>query len=163
MFLHPPRRGPEKFQKNFMRHYLDFSNIPDLPDECKVIHRPDPEIEITHGNHGVVGENSVYTDRIHRHHYPIRSYSQFENKARGHLALKRRRSICARWEKWYNALEDGTLIFTYSRLLEAWEEMIQNPNHKSLQVLLENWSTPEVAEQFKEGSPLPIIGQWPQQ
>ena len=102
MYLHPPGGS--------MEHYLDFSVVPGIPDECKVAHRPDPDIEITHGNHGVKGNlKTVFTDKIVRHHYPIRSYDQFRQKSEGHLALKSRGSICKRWENWYNRLQDGTL------------------------------------------------------
>jgi glycosyltransferase involved in cell wall biosynthesis len=151
MYLHPPSED--------MSYYLDFGPC-GLPEECKVIHRPDPTIEITHGNHAVVGAKTEYTKKISRHHFPIRSIEQFERKAMGHLALLKRGSICERWKMWYEAKEEGKLEEVYHELMEAWDEMIGNPNHTSLCAMLKHWSTPNVVKLFEEGNTLPLIGKW---
>jgi hypothetical protein len=51
VYLHPPRGS----SLHDMRFFLDFSCVP-IPQESKVAHRPDPEITIVHGNHGVEGK-----------------------------------------------------------------------------------------------------------
>jgi hypothetical protein len=158
MFLHPPM-GDLFLGIEHMRHYLDFSPC-GIPDECKIAHRPDPEINITHGNHGVTGSEPEFTNKIWRHHYPIRSKRQFDKKALGHLALKKRGSICKRWERWYEAREGGRLDHIYSDLVTAWLKMISCPNHESLGILLQHWATPDSIAKLATG-PLPTIGQWP--
>src|SRR5581483_10503809 len=90
MFLHPPRFCGD------MRYYLDFEHL-NLPGECKVGHRPDPEVVIDHGNHGC-NLKVEYTKAVWRHHYPIRSCHQFIRKTvDGHEALLKRKSVCERW------------------------------------------------------------------
>lgn len=161
MFLHPPVGGD--FDLHAMRHYLDFENIPGLPGECKVAHRPDPDIEITHGNHGFVGDPPVeFTKEVWRHHYPVRSYGQFVRKTiEGHEALLRRNSVCERWRKWYNAHFDGRLVGLYDDICKSWREMIATPNRESLLALLDFWATEDVIHLFKNESQLPNIGEWP--
>lgn len=154
MYLHPPHATD-------MSYYLDFDHLP-LPGECKVGHRPDPDVLITHGNHGFANDCEVaFTDMVWRHHYPIRSYRQFSNKAGGHLCLKSRNSVCERWERWYNLLLDGRLDIFYAHICEEWETMIRRPNSGSLLALLDMWSTSEVIQYFKESEALPKIGRWP--
>lgn len=156
MFLHPPRRSGD------MSHYLDFEAVPGLPGECKVGHRPDPDIRITHGNHGVVGADPVFTKAVWRHHYPVRSLNQFRKKTvEGHEALVRRRSVCERWERWYNLHLRGSLDIFYHQICDHWEAMIGSPNAADLLPLLEMWSTPEVIRMFEKSGFLPTIGQWP--
>lgn len=147
MLLHPPSPS--------MKHYLDFSGI--LPDECKVMHRPDPSVTITHGNHGFLGEQPVFTQSVWRHHYPIRSLSQFIRKSNGHEALARRGAVCERWKKWHGS--DHAAV--YEEICAAWERMVSGPNWEDLRVLLGFWSTQEAIEQVVKGQVLPRIGKWP--
>jgi hypothetical protein len=157
MFLHPPRSGGD------MSYYLDFEDIPSLPGECKIGHRPNPDVIVTHGNHGC-NMCVEFTKEVWRHHYPIRSYGQLTNKTvQGHEALKRRNTICERWERWYNLYLDGKLGFFYDHICQEWEEMIRRPNKASLLSLLEMWSTPDVLGMFKMNELLPSIGQWPKE
>lgn len=162
MLLHPPCGCSFDLKK--MRFYLDFENT-GLPDECKIIHRPNPDIEITHGNHGI--KNNIeceFTKEIWRHHYPVRSLKQFRSKTvDGHESLKRRNAICERWEKWYNAEFNSKLDHLYDQICTVWTKMINHPNRESLLTLLEFWSTDEVIRFFKEGKQLPDIGQWPKE
>jgi glycosyltransferase involved in cell wall biosynthesis len=154
MYLHPPRAKD-------LSYYLDFESIQEIPGECKVGHRPDPEIVIAHGNHGIVGRQLKYTKMIWRHHFPVRSYAQFERKAiDGHLALSKRNAICERWKKWYDWHQEGKLESQYSKMCETWDSMIRKPNLKDLLFLLESWSTSEVQQWFYENDRIPEIGQW---
>lgn len=160
MYLHPPVQ--DGFDLMAMSHYLDFSTVPDFEEECKVAHRPDPDITITHGNHGIEGSTTVFTSQIFRHHYPIRSYSQFSRKAvEGHASLKRRGAICKRWETWCEAYDRGELKQVWNELLNAWDSMRSNPNHTNLHRLLRHWSTEDVISFFQKDRPLPIIREWP--
>lgn len=161
MFLHPPVGCA--FDLHRMRHYLDFENVPGLPGECKVAHRPDPEVEITHGNHGFVGDKRVeFTKEIWRHHYPVRSCAQFIKKAvEGHEALLRRKSLCERWRKWYNAYFDGRLGILYDQICSSWARMIEEPSSEDLATLLEFWATQDVIDLFTHQRTLPQVGEWP--
>jgi glycosyltransferase involved in cell wall biosynthesis len=161
VFLHPPTGHNFDLQK--MRYYLDFEAIKQLPGECKVAHRPNPDIIITHGNHGFSGDVKVqYTKDLWRHHYPIRSYSQFERKTvDGHRALLRRNAICARWEKWYNLHLNGRLANFYDLAVAAWSGMVSLPNVEDLLTLLGLWSTEDVIYLFTKERCLPSVGEWP--
>jgi glycosyltransferase involved in cell wall biosynthesis len=161
MFLHPPCRC--KFDLHVMRYYLDFENISNLPGECKVGHRPDPDLTITHGNHGFVQNVDVtFTKNIWRHHYPVRSRKQFIRKTcEGHEALKKRNAICERWQRWYNLYDSGKLSIFYDHVCDAWEDMIRRPNIESLLQMMELWSTPNVIQLLKNTNSLPSIGEWP--
>lgn len=160
MFLHPPIN--EQFTLKNMCHYLDFEHIKELPGECKVAHRPDPHITITHGNHGFGDNKDVeYTNLIWRHHYPVRSLEQFRRKALGHKSLERRNAICERWKKWYELDSRNELENLYNQVCHAWIDMIKNPNKKDLQIMLEFWSTPEVIDFFEKTTQMPRIGKWP--
>lgn len=158
MYLHPPTKG--SFSLSNMRHYLDFENM-GLPGECKIVHRPDPNVVITHGNHGCNLETQ-YTKDIWRHHYPVRSFEQFARKAvNGHKALASRNAICDRWEKWNDLQEQGELLCLYERVCIAWNEMQLQSTTEQLVSMLEFWSTSEVVDFFKSSGLLPDIGEWP--
>ena len=152
MYLHPP--GGD------MRHYLDFDHIP-IPQECKIAHRPDPNFVITHGNHGIENcDNIEFTKKVYRHHFPVRSYEQWARKAKGHEALNRRKSICERWEKWYNLLQEDKLEKEYQNLVDFWGQMTKNPEHEIFLAILDFWATPEMIAFFKNNPELPRIGEW---
>jgi glycosyltransferase involved in cell wall biosynthesis len=154
MFLHPPHTSGD------MRHYLNFEGL-GLPGECKIGHRPNENVVIDHGNHGC-NLKVDYTTYVWRHHYPIRSCKQFIRKTvDGHEALLRRKSICERWQKWYNLYLDGSLGAFYEKICGHWESMIREPNTEDLLVMLDMWSTSEVVDMFKRSGLLPAIGEWP--
>jgi glycosyltransferase involved in cell wall biosynthesis len=157
MLLHPPSLGD-------MRHYLDFSNIPSFEEECKVAHRPNETIQITHGNHGFHGISNIeFTKNIWRHHYPIRSYAQFVKKSLGHESLMKRNSICERWKNWYDLHKQGKLEELYHLICKHWQSMIVSPNKEDLIKLLEFWSPQEVIDFFNKNNVLPEIGEWPKE
>lgn len=159
MFLHPPVDGP--FSLKAMRHYLDFSKIAALPGECKVAHRPDPEVVVSHGNHAC-SLPTEYTAAVWRHHYPVRSYLQLVGKAvNGHEALLRRGAVCERWRKWYDAYLDGSLEVWYKVVCEAWRRMVLGPDWAPLEQMLDFWSTPEAVEIILKSGIMPAVGEWP--
>ena len=156
MFLHPPHEdGLEA-----MEPYLNFENIPDLPGECKVAHRPLEDVIITHGNHGV-NAKQTFTKMVYRHHYPIRKYGQFERKTKdGHEALMRRNAPCERWEQWYRALQAGRLPELYLTITDSWAEFILTPSVSKLLPLLSFWCTQDVIAYISRIGIAPEIGRW---
>lgn len=160
MYLHPPV-GLE-FDLIEQRWYIDVDHA-GLPQETKVAHRPDTDIIITHGNHGVEGvEKAEIFKDIPRHHYPIRSYRQWADKACKHLNLERRNSICKRWENWYHMLQDGKLESEYNDLVGCWKKLVQGSNDLSdFLKTLSLWCTPEVLKYFSDNEIMPKIGEWP--
>lgn len=149
MFLHPP--GPSG-------HYLDFSGV--LPGECKIGHRPDPDVVVRHGNHSC-NLPTLHTDSVWRHHYPIRSLPQLTRKAvSGHAALSRRGAVCERWKLWNDLHERGELGRFYETLCDRWSSMVKIPNMEDLLAMMEGWSTPEVVAAVRAGGVLPRIGRW---
>lgn len=161
MYLHPPIMDEFDFEK--MRFYLDFDSIIELPSECKVAHRPDENIIITHGNHGFVNVSEVhFTKNIWRHHYPVRSKKQFVKKSvLGHRALLKRNAICKRWKRWHDLNEKNQLSIMYDIACKSWTYMIENPNKPDFLNLLELWSETEVVDFFRNNSQLPKIGEYP--
>lgn len=159
VYLHPPIG--EIFDWREQRFYLDFDEC-DIPQESKVAHRPDPEITITHGNHGVVSAEIEFTRAVYRHHYPVRSYEQWARKAEGSEALKRRNSHCVRWQNWYNLLATNKLRDEYFRIISLWKDMTVQFTHDQFISLVNFWATPEMIG-FLQNNPsvLPIIRAWP--
>jgi glycosyltransferase involved in cell wall biosynthesis len=158
MFLHPPTANSCSLED--MRYYLDFEQT-GLPGECKVAHRPDPDIVITHGNHAC-NLVTYYTKEIWRHHYPVRSYSQFARKAvDGHQSLTARGAVCDRWKKWHDLYLNNQLAQLYESICHNWSQLQEHPNTSSLTALMEFWSTDEVVEFFRTSQILPTIGEWP--
>lgn len=157
MYLHPPI--DETFDWGKQKYYLNFDQC-DIPKECKIAHQPDPNIIITHGNHGVEGAHPE-TETIPHHHYPVRSYTQWARKALGHLALKKRNISCSRWENWYNLLQDGKLEEEYRRLIRLWKSILVEPTHDKFISLLGFWDGAELFEKHPET--LPTIGTWPRE
>jgi glycosyltransferase involved in cell wall biosynthesis len=156
MYLHPP---VEHFSISNMRYYLDFDHLP-IPQEAKIAHRPDPNIEITHGNHGVVGRDGLYTRKIFRHHYPIRTLEQWERKAKGHLCLNKRNSSCARWENWYNSI---SLRNDYNKITSLWKSFIEHQDSESFMSLMKFWAAQDMMSLFENSNMLPKIGEWPKE
>jgi len=159
MYLHPPVAGT--FSLDQMRYYMNFDKIP-IPQEAKIAHRPNPNIEITHGNHSIVGSQHVITtSRVYRHHYPIRSLAQWEKKAQGHLALMKRNAVCDRWRRWYELYINGQLPAEFAKVISLWNDFRNRPNHQTLQGLMLYWSKPEVIKSFDNDNLLPQVGEWP--
>ena len=158
MYLHPPINW--NFKLSEMKNYLDFDKI-QIEQECKIAHRPDSKFIIEHGNHGAkrdeFGEAVQFTDKVWRHHYPIRSYEQWERKSKGHEALKRRGAVCKRWQMWHEFSESGNLESQYRKIIDTWKSMIQKPNKEDLHELLNFWATPEMIDFFKKNNLTPDV------
>ena len=166
--IHPPVPDLKKFDKLKMKNYLEFKGkMEDVTVEWKVAHRPIEGIEILHGNHGVKNYHgsSSQTTAIYRHHYPVRSYEQFERKAvHGYLAMKKRNAVCNRWKSWYETWEEGKLKNLYDQTVLSWTQMIRNPNKTDLDKILKFWTNKEIHEKIMDlakNEKLPEIKQWP--
>lgn len=168
VYLHPPRNC--EFDLIKLKYYLNFERYKTMAGECKVAHRPDPNIVICHGNHGFEGSPKLYWPHtIWRHHYPVRDYNQFVKKSvEGHEALSRRGAICERWKKWKELNDQSMLKSVYENICSSWEKIIQNPNKiiqspnkKDLLNLIEFWSTPEIYNYIADNENLTTIDEWP--
>lgn len=160
MYLHPPTG--ESFSVQSMRYYLDMDHLP-VPQECKIAHRPNPDVTVTHGNHDVLGvKTRSSTIRVSRHHFPIRSYSQWERKTvEGCLALRRRNVTCERWENWYNLWLQEKLPENYARITDIWKNLVKNPEISlGLSELLNMWCTDEMMNWFMSNATFPKIKEW---
>lgn len=163
--VHPPVQG-EEFNFRRQRHYIDFKGF---AREYKVMHRPNPNIVVCHGNHHVQGVACGYTKAVLRHHYPIRSYKQFERKVvQGATALKARGFVCERWYKWKEMQDAGELKTHYDMLVRSWGEMLSTQviDVSSLgELLIRCYGVqPDTAEQtfteMKEAGIYPSIRSW---
>lgn len=161
VYIHPPRNC--NFDLNKMRFYLNFKDEEQLHSECKVAHRPDPDVIITHGNHGFENKcEIVWPHKISRHHYPVRGYDQFLRKCvEGHEALQKRGSVCERWKKWKDLHDQCALKQVYDNVCKSWDNMIKNINKEDLINILEFWSTPEVVEYVKNKNIKVSVEEWP--
>lgn len=168
MYLHPPVGW---FDLHKQRFYLDFDHIP-VPQECKVAHRPIEDVVVTHGNHGIEGhlESYISTTEVYRHHYPIRSYQQWERKSQGHRALQRRGSSCKRWERWYDLFLTPAGWPTcpaddwWGAIIKIWEEATSNGvlDHDQFLGLISVWAEDDMIEFFKNNTDMIAnIGEWP--
>ena len=98
-------------------------NLKDRPLPPKAIHRGDPDVVVTHGNHGVRGPrfpNHLERGEIVVYHYPIRSYDQFETSVRNfgtsyaqNTELPASAGFHSRY--WYELLQQGKLPREYRR------------------------------------------------
>lgn len=122
-YIHPPVPGlPEGVVRlDRMRNFIDFHG---RAKEYKILHRPDPNIVVGHGNHRIIGAEGGYTMKVNRHHYPIRSYSQFERKVvQGARALQSRGFNCQRWNRWLDQYDAGILPDIYEMMAKSWHNM----------------------------------------
>lgn len=158
LYLHPP--VSKDFSIENMRFYLDFDHLP-ISQEAKIAHRPDPDIEITHGNHAVAGKPSGMARSVSRHHYPIRSLRQWASKSQGHLNLAKRNAICERWENWHNALTNGQLEGDYSVVTNLWDSYCKKQEKETFLSLAKFWATSEMIAFFQSNDVLPKVREWP--
>ena len=127
-FLPPPRDVEDNrpfYQRQTLRERVSHNSLGD-PLPAKLIHRGDPEIAVTDGNHNAVcNGQTIATIRdacIEILHVPIRSYSQLERKIRqGAEALERNNRVTPNignsWRKIYaNHLRKGSLPAYYDSL-----------------------------------------------
>lgn len=169
MYLHPPAEI-QPFNLERQRFYLDFDHLP-IPQECKVAHRPMEDVVITHGNHGVAEPTTSYmsTREVPRHHYPIRSYKQWERKSQGHEALERRGSYCKRWSRWYDLFLTSNEPWPpaqdmWDAITKLWKKVIceDHISHEDFLGLVAFWAEEEMMEFLKNNTDMIAkIGEWP--
>lgn len=167
-FVHMPvnRIPKETAPLHLMKRYIDFHGH---AREFKVIHRPDPGIQIKHGNHGVFGKSMGYCPEVYRHHYPIRSFSQFQRKVvQGATALIARGFVCERWYLWYDEFKMGRLPEIYNLLCQDWDQYTDG-DHPDMEMLSSVLTigykvTPETAKEIFQGLSMenqqPVIREW---
>ena len=127
-FLPPPRDGQDQrpfYQHQTLRERVSRNSL-GKPLPPKLIHRGDPEIVVTDGNHNALRHGrairSIRDAGIEILHVPIRSYAQLERKIRqGAEALQRNQRVDSRtgnsWRTIYaNHLRLGTLPAYYDSL-----------------------------------------------
>ena len=127
-FLPPPRdeRDQRPFhQRQLVRERVSRNSLGE-PLPPKLIHRADPQIEVSDGNHGasLAGQplQGIDAAGIEILHVPIRSYPQLERKIRqGAEALQRNRRVAPgvghSWRSLYSDhLQQGTLPAYYDSL-----------------------------------------------
>lgn len=127
-YIHPPVTPEVGFNPQEQRFYLDMKEIQASMEESKVIHRPNENIVIQHGNHWMdnVEGPILRTEEVYRHHYPLRCYQQMVVKAViGHKAMISRGAYCGRWGNWHDLYEAGKLEEEFNRILGNWNAMIQ--------------------------------------
>lgn len=167
VFIHPPTQEilPGKLKMHRMKYYIDFRG---KSKEYKIIHRPNPEIIINHGNHSTNSKTCGYTAKVYRHHYPIRAYDQFEKKVvQGTTALQSRGFSCQRWDKWFSYYENNRLKEIYDLLVTSWTEMTKTGiNEPKLKKILDtcynvNLETSDILfNELKISGMKPLIKQW---
>jgi glycosyltransferase involved in cell wall biosynthesis len=167
-YIHPSRGRP--FDVVDLAHFLNLDGIEEIPGrgrDTKIIHRPMPEVEILHGNHGVRGMPSYETDSIYRHHYPVRTFAQFQRKVvYGHEAMLKRVSSCDRWSKWYDIWKQNKLYEYYNEIVDSWEDILAYERIlDNMNRLLNFWCEPDLAnelfERVKKHPSKSLVGFWP--
>ena len=127
-YLPPIRNSKDQrpfFQRQTLRERVSRNSL-GQPLPPKLIHRANPDIEITDGNHGAHLNSrpitAIKNASIEILHVPIRSYEQLERKIRqGAEALQRNKRVSPgigdSWRKIYaNHLQKGTLPAYYDSL-----------------------------------------------
>lgn len=134
-YIHPPVTPEIGFNAYEQRFYLDMKEIQTHMEETKIIHRPSEKIVIQHGNHwmDLVDGPILKTDKIYRHHYPLRCYQQIVQKAVvGHKAMVSRGAYCGRWGVWHDLHENNELEGKFNKILHNWNTMIKTGIDKKL-------------------------------
>lgn len=146
-YIHPPTPSGKDGTCDLATQsgYIDFKGY---AKEFKIIHRPDPHVIVRHGNHGTNKAPVGLFETIHRHHYPIRSFSQFRRKtSQGNASLNARGFVCERWHRWNKDLNANALRSTYNDLcrLDASAEEMREILIKSYKVM------PRIADDIFRG------------
>lgn len=112
------------------RYYLnsdDAEKIGIPPTRIKIIHRPDREIEVEHGNHACSSSGQrFHSDKIVIHHYPIRSLTNFLKKGTYFAEAAMGQNICHHWKNWNNMYKNGLLEAEYQSIVNKSNEAVKN-------------------------------------
>jgi len=104
------------------QHNLKYIGIAETP--AKVIHRNISDVCIENGNHNIIHNNNIvptYSEEICVHHYPIRSYSQFERKVRdGAVSLLKLNlvGVGQHWIDWYELYKNKLLHYEFNNIIK---------------------------------------------
>lgn len=113
-----------------MKSYIEFNDLNYIVNNTiRIIHKPDPEIQISHGNHAIINlgtKPQIATGGIRIHHYPLRCYKQLEFKAKMYEGLASRGQFTERWGHWNKLYKKGTLLNEYIRVSEIFQDMVNN-------------------------------------
>lgn len=112
-----PLKCPKEYEKKDPNKFLLYYYHPKIITSLKYRN-------VTKGNHMVLSDNKiekVWNNNIFIHHFPIRSYEQFERKViEGGIAVANRHDtdLNASWQrkKWYEIYKNGNLVETYNKL-----------------------------------------------
>lgn len=87
----------------------------------KIIHRPNHDIEISQGNHQITGSSDLPIVDVVIHHYPIRTFVQFEQKVmQGGKAYELTdfpEYVGRHWRRWYKDYLAGNLRETFDKYI----------------------------------------------
>ena len=131
--------------KNFSfestKYYHDQDNIESVGiarTPPKIIHKPINSAVVENGNHNLHCDfplNQVHTDKIWVHHFPVRSYKQFERKVRdGATSLLKlgQKGTGQHWMDWFEIYKKGMLEIEY-------EKFIANSTYHILTRSINSW------------------------
>lgn len=100
-----------------------------MQSKRKVIHRSNDHIEIKQGNHMIKGVDHLPVCGVKIHHYPVRTYEQFEMKViTGGVALENSdlpEYMGKQWRRWYRNYKNGELLNVYKSFLATPENLSQ--------------------------------------
>jgi SAM-dependent methyltransferase len=125
-FIPTPEDGRPFYQRMTVRE-IRSRNFLGRPLPSKVCHRARPNVEVSQGNHSVIGRDLVAGDQPAPFvimHYPMRSYSQFESKiVKGGAAYQRNTEVPVElgrgWRLLYHEYLAGRLRAYYDRQVLA--------------------------------------------
>lgn len=91
-----------------------------MQNKKKIIHKPNKNIKILQGNHGVECNIEPYQSNVIIHHYPVRTYEQF--KLKSIIGGEVYNGYCnkhhgTQWRRWHDDYLNGKLMETYMSFL----------------------------------------------
>ena len=135
IFQHPPVNAINwSIQLN--EHYSQFfSGLPNTMP--KIIHKKSKDVMVGNGNHTVVGCGfEKIIDYINIHHYPVRTYEQFQRKVvQGTTALMNqtgssKSNAGTHWRQWYDSFNEGNLPNIFNEMCLNCQSLIDQGSMK---------------------------------
>jgi hypothetical protein len=125
-FVPVPDDDPPFWERMTLRERESLNPI-GKPLRPKLVHRAHPEVTVGQGNHRIEGVDlgeAVESDAVDILHFPMRSYSQFENKiVKGGRAYRRNRELPAKtgrtWRRLFRLWRQGGLPEYYEEQVAA--------------------------------------------